>query len=114
MTIPRVLVMKQDSLLNNALATILKNSECEIKVMTSGANGVKSLIAEASEMKPDIVLLEESTPLAREDVLGSLLMSNSELQVIVVSEDTNWIHIFHKKDKLMTRQTDLMDILCVD
>jgi DNA-binding NarL/FixJ family response regulator len=111
---PRVLVMKQDSLLNQAVATILKNSECEVKVITSGSNEVKGLIAEALELKPDIVILGESMPLARKEVLGHLLMTSPELQVIVVSEDTNWIHIFHKKDKLMTRQTDLSDVLCID
>jgi chemotaxis response regulator CheB len=113
MNIPSVLVMKQDSLMNSALADVLKKSECELKVITSEGNDMKSLIEEASELKPDVVLLGESTLLARKDVLGYLLMSNPELQVIVVSEDTNWIHIFTKRDKLMTRQTDLVDVLCV-
>jgi hypothetical protein len=36
------------------------------------------------------------------------------MQVVVVSEDTNYLHIFHKKDMLITRQTDLLDVLCVD
>jgi DNA-binding NarL/FixJ family response regulator len=114
MNIPRVLVMKQETLLNSALANFLKNSACEIKVITSGENEVNSLIAETFALKPDIVLIGESTPLAQQDVLGHLLMINPELEVIIVSEDTNWVHIFHKKDKLMTRQTDLMDVLCVE
>ncbi len=46
-------------------------------------------------------------------MLGHLLMINPELQVIIVSEDSNWVHIFHKKDMLMTRQSDLLDVLCV-
>jgi chemotaxis response regulator CheB len=113
MNIPRVLVMNQDSLLNSALTDILKNSACDVKVVTSGVNDVKGLIKETSELKPDIVLIGESTPLAQEDVLGHLLMINPELQVIIVSEDSNWVHIFHKKDLLMTRQSDLLDVLCV-
>jgi DNA-binding NarL/FixJ family response regulator len=108
----RVLVMQKESLLNQALANILKNSECEISVITSGASELKGLIAETTKLKPDIVILGESTPMAGQDGLGYLLMSNPELQVIVVSEDTNYLHIFHKKDKLMTRQTDLLDLLC--
>ena len=109
---PRVLIVKQDSLLNQALATLIKNSECILNVMTSGENDVRGLIAETSELKPDVIVLGESTPLARNDVLGDLLMSNPEMEVITISEDTNWIHIFHKKDKLMTRQSDLLDLLC--
>jgi DNA-binding NarL/FixJ family response regulator len=109
---PRILIMQQDSLLNHALATLINNSECNLKVFTIGENDVRGMIAETSELKPDVVILGESTPLARKDVLGDLLMSNPEMQVITISEDTNWIHIFHKKDKLMTRQSDLLDLLC--
>jgi DNA-binding NarL/FixJ family response regulator len=109
---PRILIMKQDSILNHALATLIKNSECSLNVMTSAENDVRDLIAETSELKPDVVILGESTPLARKDVLGDLLMANPEMQVITISEDTNWIHVFQKKDKLMTRQSDLLDLLC--
>ena len=114
MTNPRVLVMQKDSLLNQALANILKNSECEISVITSGASEARAFIDETSKLKPDIVILGESTPMAGKEVLGYLLMSNPEMQVVVVSEDTNYVHIFHKMDKLITRQTDLLDVLCVD
>ncbi len=113
MNTPRVLVMQKDLLLNQALANLLKNSECEIKVITSSASEAKGLIAETSELKPDIVILGESTPMAGKEVLGYLLMSNPEMQVVVVSEDTNYLHVFHKKDKLITRQTDLLDVLCI-
>jgi hypothetical protein len=105
--------MKQDSLLNQMLVEVLKNSACEFKVITSRVTDLKNLIEEASELKPDIVLLGESTLLAGKDVLGYLLASNPVLKVIIVSEETNWVHIFNKQDKLMTRQTDLVDLLCV-
>ncbi len=115
MSIPSVLVMKQDSLLNSALTDVLKNSKCELKVITSGVNDVKSLIAgnlrAETRYCPDWRIHAVG---AGKMCLGHLLMSNPELQVIIVSEDTNWVHIFHKKDKLMTRQTDLLDVLCVD
>lgn len=113
MNMTRVLVMNQDSLLNSALTDILKNSTCVLKVVTSPVDDVKGLIEETSKLKPDVVLIGESTPLAQEDVLGHLLMSNPELQVIIISEDSNWVHIFHKKDFLMTRQSDLLDVMCM-
>jgi DNA-binding NarL/FixJ family response regulator len=108
----RILIMKQDSLLNHALATLIKNSECNLNVITSAENDLSGLIAETSELKPDVVILGESTALARKDVLGDLLMTNPEMRVVTISEDTNWIHIFRKKDKLMTHQSDLLDLLC--
>ncbi|MGA2502733.1 MAG: hypothetical protein ABSG01_01430 [Anaerolineales bacterium] len=109
-----VLVTKQDSMLNRALTDLLQSSNCELRIITSGANDVHGLIAETSKVKPDIVILGESTPLARMDVLGNLLMSYPKMRVVVVSEESNWLHIFDKKDKLMTRNADLLDALCVD
>jgi DNA-binding NarL/FixJ family response regulator len=108
-----VLVTKQDSMLNRALTDLLQNSNCELKIITSGANDVHSLIAETSRVNPDIVILGESTPLARLDVLGNLLMSYPKMRVVVVSEESNWLHIFDKKDKLMGQNSDLLDALCV-
>jgi chemotaxis response regulator CheB len=109
-----VLVTKQDSMINRALTDLLQSSDCELKIITSGANDVHALIAETSKLKPDIVILGESSPLARMDVLGNLLMSYPEMRVVVVSEETNWLHIFDKKDKLMARNSDLLDVLCVN
>lgn len=109
-----VLVTKQDSMLNRALANLMHSSNCDFKIISSSAKDVKSLITETAKFKPDIVILGESTPLARMEVLGNLLMSYPEMRVVVVSEESNWLHVFDKRDKLMTRQADLLDVLCLD
>ncbi len=109
-----VLVTNQDSMLNRAVKNLLTSSKCKLKIISSGAKDVHGLIAETSKVRPDIVILGESTPLARMDVLGNLLMSYPEMRVVVVSEESNWIHVFDKRDKLMTRQADLLDVLCLD
>jgi len=114
MSTPCVLAVQQDSLLDRALTGILKKSQSDLRVITFKANDVSGLIAETLGQKPDMVLLGESMALAAEDALFQLLMSFPSLRVIVVSDDTNWLHIFQKKDKLMTRQSDLLDVLCVD
>ena len=108
-----VVVTKQDSMLNRALTDLIHSSNCDLKIVTSGAKDVNELITDTSKIKPDVVILGESTPLARMDVLGNLLMSYPEMRVVVVSEESNWLHIFDKKDKLMARNSDLLDALCV-
>ncbi len=101
----------QESLMNQALVTALVTSIPEHCVVTSTAKDAEALAEEISELKPDVILLGEAMPLAAKDTLAHLLMCFPELHVIVVSEDTNWLHVFHKKDLLLTHQSDLLDIV---
>jgi chemotaxis response regulator CheB len=114
MSEPCVLAVQQDSLIGRALTSVLSSSKSELKVITYKAKDIVGLVAETSEQKPDVVILGESTPLAAKDSLGQLLMSFPTLRVIVVGEGNNWLHVFSKKDKLVTSQTDLLDVLCLE
>ena len=86
----------------------------DIRLVTSAARNLAELVSEISDLKADIVVLSESMPLAAKDALISLLMSFTELRLIVVSEDTNWLHVFHKKDILMTQQSDFKTSIYFD
>ena len=114
MNTPCVLAVQQDSLIGRALASVLMSSNSDLKLITYQAKDISGLVAETSELKPDVVILGESTPLAAESSLGQLLMSFPSLRVIVVGEGSNWLHVFSKQDKLVTRQTDLLDVLCME
>ena len=114
MNTPCVLAVQQDSLIGRALTSVLLSSKSELKVITYQSKDIGGLIVETSELKPDVVVLGESTPLAAKDSLGQLLMSFPALRVIVVGEGNNWLHVFSKKDKLVTRQSDLLDVLCLE
>lgn len=115
MSIPCVLIMPEDSLLNQALINIVIDGMPAVNVITSEANDFEGLIAEISDLKPDTVLLRESTESAAEDYLTHLLMAyHDRLRVIVVSEDSNWLHIFRKDEMLLKRSNDLLDILNSD
>ena len=109
-----VLVTQQPELLNQALASLLLNSNSTHAMVTSEARTLDELMVEISDLKPEVIVLGESKPLAARDTLAPLLMAYPELRVIVVSEDTNWLHVFHKKDLLLTRQSDLLDIIDFD
>ena len=109
-----LIALPTDSLLYRALVSILPSARSELRLVSSTANDLAGFMAEISDLKPDIVVVAESTPLAAKDTLGRLLMSHTELRVVVVSEDTNWLHVFHKKDMEMTRQADLLDVLYFD
>jgi chemotaxis response regulator CheB len=114
MTTPCVLAVQQDSLIGRALASVLTSSKSDLKLITYQAKDISGLVAETLELKPDVVILGESMPLAAKDSVGQLLMSFPALRVIVVGEGNNWLHVFSKKDRLVTRQSDLLDELCLD
>jgi DNA-binding NarL/FixJ family response regulator len=109
--IPSVLVIKKNSLLNQAMASILHSSGSRLKVITSSAIDVQGLASDIANHKPDVILLEESMTLANKDALTHLLMVYPNLRVIVASDDSNWLHIYRKKDMLMTRPGDLLNII---
>jgi hypothetical protein len=109
-----VLITQQAELLDRALASMLLSSTTKHELVTSTAQTLDELMVEISDLMPNVIVLGESTPLAARDTLAPLLMAYPELRVIVISEDTNWLHIFHKKDLLLTRQSDLLDIINFD
>ncbi len=109
-----LLAVPNNTLLDRALASVILSGNSEIKLVTSAASTLAELVSEISDLRADIVILSESMPLAAKESLISLLMSFTELRLIVVSEDTNWLHVFHKKDMLMTRQSDFKDSIFFD
>ncbi len=114
MNITVLLAIPNNTLLDRALASIILSGSAEVKLITSVAKSLSELVAEIEDMKVDIIILAESMPLASKENLVSLLMSFTELRIVIVSEDTNWLHIFHKKDQLMKKQEDLLDVLYFD
>jgi DNA-binding NarL/FixJ family response regulator len=108
---PSVLVLKRNSLLNQAMASILQSSSSKLKVITSSANDVQGLVDDIANHAPDVILLDESMTLANKESLTHLLMVYPNLRVIVASDDSNWLHIYRKKDMLMTRPGDLLNVI---
>ncbi len=109
-----LLAVPNNTLLDRALASVILSGDSEIKLVTSAAKTMAELVSEISDLRAEIVVLSESMPLAAKEALISLLMSFTELRLIVVSEDTNWLHVFHKKDMLLTRQSDFKDSIYFD
>jgi len=46
-------------------------------------------------------------PMAGNEALSHLLIDHRKIEVIVVSEDSNWLHIFKKEDKPLAGLDDL-------
>src|SRR5512140_1041084 len=114
MSVTCLLAVPNNTLLDRALGSVIMSESSEIKLVTSTARTMAELVTEISDLKADIVILSESMPLASKDAVISLLMSFTELRLIVVSEDTNWLHVFHKKDMLLAQQSDFKNSIFFD
>ena len=79
MSTPCVLAVQQDSLISQVLASVLMSSKSELKVITYQAKDISGLVAETSELKPDVVILGESTPLADERFFGTTADEPSDI-----------------------------------
>ena len=111
MKIPCVLVMENDSLLKRAVAGILQDSAIELSVCVSSAQDVTDLAAEILRLQPDVVLLTESMPLSKLEVLTQIQTAFPLLRLIVVSEESNSLHIFRGEDRMVTSLPDFLSII---
>jgi len=107
---PCVLVMKSDAMMKRAFASLV-TVKGELEVAVSEALDVSELAEDLFTKKPDIVFLSETTPLAQNDSLLQLLIRYPGLKVVVVSNDSNWLHIFKHENKLLISIDDLLPII---
>ena len=110
---PCVLVMKTDVLLKRAVISLM-DLEQELEIVVSDAIDIPDLALDVSKINPEVILFSESHPVAAKETLAQLLFSHPKLRVVVVSEDSNWLHVFDKEDKLMTSLNDLLAVIKLD
>jgi chemotaxis response regulator CheB len=105
-----ILIVVTNTLLKQAMTNLIANHS-DMTVVTRGMNTVEELIDEIARHSPDVVVLEEGTLLSSAETLVSLLMLYPGLRVIVLSEQSNWLHIYSKEEVLMTQATDLVNLI---
>ena len=111
MSIPCVLAITKDSVLSIALTNLINASDIGLIVIGSIAQTLEELVEEINSQKADVILLEKSSPFAREKALTKLLMWYPRLLVIIVNEESNWLHIYRREDILMTSAADLISAI---
>jgi DNA-binding NarL/FixJ family response regulator len=105
-----VLVMHKDSFLINALASLLV-SGFELNVVAGEAMDYQSLSSEISRHRSELILMGQSMPVAAAGPLICLLREFPGLRVIVISEDSNWLHIYRQDDVLLTKAVDIVQVI---
>ena len=111
MNSPCVLVLKNDWLMKRALTGFMQDAETDLQVCFSEANEVNELRAEIVRLNAGVVFVGETTSLASNGCISQLLTAQPNIKVIVVSEDSNWVHIFRKEDRLLGSLLELVQLI---
>jgi len=107
---PCILIAEADILIKRALASLMILGG-NFEVVVSEAMDISELANDIFKIKPDIVFFSVSTSFAGKDSLSQLILRHSGLKVVLVNEDSNWLHIFKHEDKLLTCIEDLLLVI---
>lgn len=106
----RVLLVRNTSLINDVLLVLLVAGPA-LEVVLSDAGNNQDLDDDITRVGPDVVLLVEGTPLADEETLTHLMTARTNLRVIIISPNHNWLRVFRKEDVLLADSVDLLDVI---
>ena len=107
---PCVLVMEADVLLKRDFASLLSIGG-DLEIVISEAATIQELVDDIHKTRPNTVLFSESIPFSKTDSLSQLLMVRPMPRVVIVSEDSNWLHIINQEDRLVTDLKDLWTVI---
>jgi hypothetical protein len=82
--------------------------ETGIVVFKSQANDYQTLSDEILHLKPEIIILEGSGKMAEKGLIAHLMETHPMLKILVIQEDSNFIHIFRKDEVALEKTGDLI------
>jgi len=100
---------KNDSLFKSLVASLLNDLINDVELQESHADDLEGLLNEISETDPTLILLADASPFSGESPLFRILMHKPNLPVIVISEDSNMMHIVHRETKIIKSSNDLVN-----
>ena len=102
---------RNDSLFKNLVATLLNDLIKDLDLHESLAEDLEGLLDEISETDPTLILLDDSSPFSGASPLISILMHKPGLPVIVIGENSNFMHIVHRETKIINSSNDLVNAI---
>jgi DNA-binding NtrC family response regulator len=99
---------RKDSLFKNLMANLLSDLIDDLDLQESHADDMEGLLNEISETEPAFILLDDSSPFSGESPLVRILIHRPNLPVIVISEDSNLMHIVHRETRIINSSNDLV------
>ncbi len=84
-----------------------------LDVQENQTTDFESLLDEIQTVKPHLILLEEASPFSENSILSRLLVKAPDLPLIVISEDSNEMHVVRWNTRLLSSSRDLIETLNV-
>ena len=99
---------RNNSLFKNLVATLLNDLLKDLDLHESQADDLEGLLNEISETDPTLILLDDSSPFSSDSPLIRILMHKPNLPVIVISENSNFMHIVRRETQIINSSSDLV------
>ena len=103
------LVGRNDSLFKTLVASLLNRLMDDLELHESHADNLEGLLNEISETEPALLLLDDSFPYSDEFPLVRILIHSPNLPVIIISEESNLMHIVHRETRTIISSSDLVN-----
>ena len=106
----RVLMMTQNSLLGDALESILSQAINLLvhRILFADADG---LLQATNDYQPEVIILEEGIVCESSLCLSNQWLDNGRLCIILVSPEVNQIHVHDKFRVSLTRAADFIALI---
>lgn len=106
-----LLLVCKDTLFRQVVLGLLLDIHENVEMFESAARTIHDLLNEVSDIDPDIILLEETSPLSEEFRLVHMLLAKPGRPVIVISQEHNWMHVVHCETVQLSSANDLINAI---
>jgi DNA-binding NarL/FixJ family response regulator len=106
----RILVTINEELLSSAVMSTLSLNN-DIEIFTMNGTDKSALVSALEEIQPDAVIINESLLFTHPSTLLGWLKLLPDLNVIVLDEKANLLHIYKQKEVILKQATDLIAVI---
>ncbi|MEW6287349.1 MAG: hypothetical protein AB1509_14090 [Chloroflexota bacterium] len=105
------LVGRKDSLFKQLVASLLVDMMDDLDLYENKSVELDALLEEIKSVHPDLIVLEEMSPFSEDSLMSRLLVNLPDLPVIVISEDSNLMHLIRCHTRMLGSSKDLIETI---
>ncbi len=102
--------VKDESPLTLAFEVLL-GQKSGINAIKSNAENLTDLVQEVCDQKANVIILEDLAINPKENAIAGLLASKSDLKIIIVLRESNYIYTFKKEEIVVQSSSDLLNAI---